>query len=91
MRTDAYNKINLMNCQEGREIKCRGREIECRRGLRHADLLSSLLFVFVADDLRLMIRKVEQIVLVSGLAGACTTNYTNLQYADDILIFGDMT
>lgn len=66
----------------------KGKEIVCKRGLQQEDPLSLLLFVLVADSLNRMIVNVREAAMFRGLPGGSSSEFTNLQYADDMLNFG---
>jgi hypothetical protein len=64
-----------------------GNYFKCKRGLRHGDPLSPLLFVFVADFLQSILNEALQQGLISS---PVQVNYSNdfpiIQYVDDTLI-----
>lgn len=64
------------------------REIICKRGLRQGDPLFPLMFTLVTYDLDKIIRKLENAGLIEGLNASKGIKLTNLQYADNILLFG---
>lgn len=64
-------------------------EIKCRRGLRQQDPLLPLLLVLVADGLDKMLSSVVDKGLLNGLQGSSLHKFSNLQYADDTLLFGN--
>lgn len=65
-----------------------GKEIVIKRGFRKGDLLSPLLFVLVVKGLNLLFTHMKEVGKIEGLSVARSVAFTNLQYADNILIFG---
>jgi len=66
----------------------RGKEIVCKKRLRQGDPLSLLIFVLIADGLN-HIAKCRKEGMLKGLECRDEANRaTNLQYADDMLLFG---
>lgn len=66
-----------------------GKEIVYRRGLRQEDPLSPLIFILVASDPNRTFEKAKRAQLLEGLPGCSSISLTNLQYANDTLIFGN--
>lgn len=64
-----------------------GREIVCRRELRQGDPLSPMLFCLVADGLNKIIHCLKSVGLVEGLRASNIHSVTNLQHADNTLLF----
>lgn len=64
------------------------KEIVCKRDLMQGDPLSPLLFVLVAEGLNLLFAQMKESGKIAGLPASRMTSFTNLQYADDTLIFG---
>lgn len=50
--------------------------------------MSTLLLVLAVDGLNSMIEKGKNAGLLAGLPGSSYSNFCNLQYADDTLLFG---
>ena len=66
----------------------RGKEIVCKRGVEAGDPLSPLNFVLIADGLNHMIAKCRKEGMLKWLGCRDEANeVTNLQYADDTLLF----
>lgn len=63
------------------------KEIVCRRKLRQGDPLYPLLFTMVVDGLNMIIEKARDAKLIKGLPASKTTLITNLQYANNTIIF----
>lgn len=77
-----YAKIQITLIGDG------GKEIKCSRGLRQGDPLSPLLFTLVADGLDKPFNKAKEEKLIEGLNASRKIKITNLQYADDTILFG---
>ena len=66
-----------------------GHEITCKRGLKHGDPLSPLIFVIVANDLHHVTSEYREKGFIKGLGCRDNTNSViNLHYLDNTLIFG---
>lgn len=70
-----------------------GKEIVCRQGLRQNDHYP-LLFVLVVDGRNNIIRnniikKADCVGLITDISSSASVSFTNLQYLDDTLIFGN--
>ncbi|WOL16957.1 hypothetical protein Cni_G25745 [Canna indica] len=58
-----------------------------KKGLRQGDPLSPYLFLLVADIFSRMMRKVNSEGLISGIDSGGNKELTNLEFADDFIIF----
>lgn len=64
------------------------KEIVCKRGLKQGNCLSLVLLVLVAEGLNKLFRRMEGEGKIMGLMGVASMAFTNLQYVDTTLIFG---